>query len=168
MGIQFSSPRGADRSNMRHLNAARGLPILYRMPFNTDAGENANYQRPSFPPCPVKDKMMESLLENTPIEELTVGTNLLALARDRRVAAIDAHPRLAYVARLCDDLGLKHEVAFATSAEFEGIEQRTREIGLRKKIEILDVSVRAIKPRPLVLSSWQRIKAYDDLAFAAE
>lgn len=168
MGIQFSSPRGADRSNMRHLNAARGLPVLHRMSINIDAGGNANYQGPSFPPCLVKDKTMETLFGNTPIEELDVRTNLLALARNRRVAAVDAHPRLAYVAHFCDDLGLKQEVAFATSAEFEDIEQRTREIGLRKKIEILDVSVRAIKPRPLVLSPWQRIKAYDELAIAAE
>lgn len=168
MGIQFSSPHGADRSNMRHLNAARDLPVLYRMSINVHAGENANYQRPSFPPRLVKDKTMETLFGNTPIEELTVGTNLLVLARNRRVAAVDAHPRLAYVAHFCDDLGLKQEVAFATSAEFEDIAQRTREIGLSKKIEILDVRVRAIKPRPLVLSPWQRIKAYDDMALAAE
>ena len=111
---------------------------------------------------------METLSGHTPIKDPAVGPNLLALARERRGAAVDGHPRLAYVARLRDHMGLQHEIAFATSTEFETVEKNTRENGLCDKIVVLDMNVRAIKPRPLVLSPCQRIKAYHALAIAAE
>lgn len=151
-----------------YLIAARGLPPLSGMSITFDVDANVTYSLTSFPPRLVKGKTMETLSGHTPIKTSAVGPNLLALARDRRVAAVNAHPRLAYVARLRDHMGLQHEIAFATSAEFETVEKNTRENGLCNKIEVLDMNVRAIKPRPLVLSPCQRIKAYHALAIAAE
>jgi hypothetical protein len=151
-----------------YLIAARGLPPLSGISITFDVAATVSHRLTSIPPLLVKGTPMENQSGPTPIKTSAVGPMLLALARNRRVAAVNAHPRLAYVARLRDHMGLQHEIAFATSTEFESIERNTHENGLCSKIEVLDMNVRAIKPRPLVLSPCQRIKAYHPMAIAAE
>jgi hypothetical protein len=84
--------------------------------------------------------------------------NLARIARDRRRMAIDAHPRLAYIVRLRDDTGRDQELTFATSPEFGDIQREARAAGILGQVHILDVTVRATKPRPLVLMPWDRVR----------
>jgi len=108
----------------------------------------------------MKDLDHDRLFDNT--------DNLARIARDRRRLAVDAHPRLAYIVRLHDDTGRDQELAFATSPEFGDIQREARAAGILGQVHILDVTVRATKPRPLVLMPWQRVRARQRLGIAAE
>ena len=94
--------------------------------------------------------------------------NLLRIARDRRRLAVDAHPRLAYVVRLRDDTGRDQELVFATSPDFGNIEREARKRGILGQVHILEVTVRTVRPRPLLLLPWQRLRARQRFAVAAE
>ena len=85
--------------------------------------------------------------------------SLSRIARDRRRLAVDAHPRLAYIVRLRDDTGRDQELVFANSPGFWDIEREARQHGILGQVHILDVTVRATRPRPLVLMPWQRVRA---------
>lgn len=82
--------------------------------------------------------------------------------------AVDAHPRLAYIVRLRDDTGRDQELTFGTSPDFADIQRQAREIGICGQVHIREVTVRAVKPRPLLLLPWQRVRAREGQAIAAE
>ena len=107
----------------------------------------------------MKDLSYDRLFDNTDC--------LLRVARDRRRMAIDANPRLAYVVRLRDDTGQYQELAFATSPEFADIQREARRRGILGQVHICEVTVRAVKPRPLLLLPWQRVRARERRASAA-
>lgn len=108
----------------------------------------------------MKDLSCDRLFDNT--------DHLLRIARDRRRLAVDACPRLAYVVRLRDDAGRDQELVFDTSPDFGDIEREARQRGILGQVHILDMTVRAIKPRPLLLMPWQRVRARERTAIAAE
>lgn len=108
----------------------------------------------------MKDLTYDRLFDNT--------DNLLRLARDRRRLAVDAHPRLAYAVRLRDDTGRDQELVFAAAPDFGDIEREARRRGICGQVHIREVTVRAIKARPLLLMPWQRVRARERQAMAAE
>lgn len=108
----------------------------------------------------MKDLNYDRLFDNT--------DHLLRIARDRRRLAVDAHPRLAYAVRLRDDTDRDQELIFAATPDFGDIEREARRRGIIGQVHICEVTVRAIKPRPLLLTPWQRVRARQRFAVAAE
>lgn len=82
--------------------------------------------------------------------------NLARLARDRRIAAINASPRMAFVARLRDDQGHLRDLPFDTAPDFAQIERAARQHGICGQVHIVEIVARVVKPRPLLLTPWMR------------
>lgn len=92
----------------------------------------------------------------------------LSMARNRRRKAIDAHPRLAYAVRLRDLMGGEKEIVFDTSSELDDIRGVAQAAGILGQVQILDVTVRTTKPRPLLLQPWARPSAGQSFGVAAK
>jgi hypothetical protein len=93
---------------------------------------------------------------------------LVALARARRVDAINRNPRLSWVVVVdADGIG-NATLVFDTAPDFEQVVSEARAHGVLGQVRVRSITTQATKPRPLLLLPWHRVRARQRLGIAAE
>ncbi len=87
-------------------------------------------------------------------ERLFDNTDKLLTAKQRRVAAIDANPRMAWVVQIATDGYGTTELQFDVSPDFATIQQAARAQGVLGYVRILGITATVVKERPLLLTPW--------------
>lgn len=84
--------------------------------------------------------------------------SMMALARARRVVAVNANSRLSWVVEIDNDGVGVAELVFDHAPDFEQVVSMARRQGVLGQVHVRSITTRATKPRRLVLMPWDRAR----------